>query len=89
MSYIQLAREQRCQIKALLKMGHNQTQIAKAIGVNKSTIGRELRRQSRTRRPSPGKRLDGQHRVHGYFKRDGIPDCYGGWHIDTSSNFYL
>ena len=52
MSYIQLAREQRYQIKALLKMGHNQTQIAKAIGVNKSTIGRGTAPQPWTTRLS-------------------------------------
>jgi transposase, IS30 family len=44
MSYRQLAREQRYQIKALMKEGHNQTQIAANIGYHKSTISRELRR---------------------------------------------
>ncbi len=43
-SYEQLAQIQRYQINALLKMGHNQTTIAKVIGVHKSTISRELRR---------------------------------------------
>ena len=43
-TYIQLTQEQRCQIKALLKIDQNQTQIAKGVGVNKSTISRELRR---------------------------------------------
>ena len=42
--YTQLTREQRYQIKALLTMGHNQTQIAKVLGVHKSTISRELKR---------------------------------------------
>jgi len=42
MSYTQLAQEQRYQIYALLKMGHSQTEIAMNIGVNKSTISREL-----------------------------------------------
>jgi IS30 family transposase len=46
MSYTQLTYEQRYQIKALLKMGHNQTQIASAIGVHRSTISRELKRNS-------------------------------------------
>ena len=41
MSYIQLAQEQRYQIVALLKMGHNQTEIAIVVGVYKSTISRE------------------------------------------------
>ena len=43
-TYTQLAQEQRYQIYALLKMGHNQTEIAKEIGAHKSTISRELSR---------------------------------------------
>ena len=43
-SYTQLAEEQRYQIEALLKAGHNQTSIADTIGVHPSTIGRELKR---------------------------------------------
>jgi transposase, IS30 family len=44
MNYTQLAREQRYQIYALMKAGHNQTQIAAVIACHKSTISRELRR---------------------------------------------
>ena len=44
MTYTQLTQEQRCQISALLKMEHSQTKIATVIGVHKSTISRELRR---------------------------------------------
>lgn len=44
MSYTQLTQEQRYQIHALLKMGHNQTGIADCLIVHKSTISRELRR---------------------------------------------
>jgi IS30 family transposase len=44
MSYAQLTREQRYQIYALMKEGHNQTQIAANIACHKSTISRELRR---------------------------------------------
>ena len=44
MSYAQLTQEQRYQIYALLKAGHNQTEIASLINVHKSTISRELRR---------------------------------------------
>ena len=43
-NYTQLAQNQRYQIKALLKAGLNQTEIANVLGVNKSTISRELRR---------------------------------------------
>ena len=44
MSYNQLAQCQRYQIQALLKSNHNQTEIAETIGVHKSTISRELKR---------------------------------------------
>jgi len=42
--YTQLTREQRYQIKVLLDTGHDQTEIAQQLGVNKSTISREVRR---------------------------------------------
>jgi len=42
--YAQLTREQRYQIEALLKTGHNQTMIAKVLSAHKSTISRELKR---------------------------------------------
>ncbi|MEO6202015.1 MAG: helix-turn-helix domain-containing protein [Nitrospirales bacterium] len=41
--YTQLTREQRDQIQALLKTAHHQTQIARVVGVHKTTISRELR----------------------------------------------
>jgi IS30 family transposase len=44
MNYTQLTREQRYQIYALMKEGHNQTQIAANLACHKSTISRELRR---------------------------------------------
>jgi IS30 family transposase len=44
MTYAQLTREQRYQIRALLKTGHSQMEIAEAIEVHKSTVSRELRR---------------------------------------------
>jgi len=43
-TYTQLTQEQRYQISALLKMGHNRTEIAAVIGAHKSTVSRELRR---------------------------------------------
>lgn len=46
MSYVQLTQEQRYLIYHLLKMGFNQTYIAKRIGVHKSTISRELKRNT-------------------------------------------
>lgn len=42
--YTQLTQEQRYQIQALMKAGLNQTEIAAIVGVHKSTISRELRR---------------------------------------------
>ncbi|MCK5826369.1 MAG: IS30 family transposase [Desulfuromusa sp.] len=42
--YTQLTREQRYQIYALKKAGHSQPQIAELLGVHKSTINRELKR---------------------------------------------
>jgi len=44
MTYTQLTQEQRYQIYALLKMEHSQTEIANVLGVHKSTISREVRR---------------------------------------------
>ena len=41
-TYAQLTREQRYQIYALKKMGHNQTEIAQVLEAHKSTISREL-----------------------------------------------
>ena len=42
--YAQLTQVQRYQIYALMKAGHKQIHIARLIGVHKSTISRELRR---------------------------------------------
>lgn len=43
-TYTQLTREQRYQIKALMDIGHSQTEVAQQLGVNKSTISREVQR---------------------------------------------
>ena len=45
-SYTQLTQEQRYQIYVLMKAGHTQIEIADLIGTHKSTISRELRRNS-------------------------------------------
>lgn len=57
--YTQLAQEQRYQIYALMKAGHNQTTIASIVGVHKSTISRELSRNKGLRgyRPKQAQRL--------------------------------
>lgn len=44
MTYKQLTREQRYQIYALKKKNHSQTDIADIVGVHRSTISRELKR---------------------------------------------
>jgi len=44
MTYRQLAQEQRYQIYGLKRMAHSQTEIAKCLGVDRSTISRELKR---------------------------------------------
>jgi IS30 family transposase len=44
MTYQQLTQEQRYQIYALMKTGHQQTEIAAVVGVHKSTVSREIRR---------------------------------------------
>jgi len=45
-TYTQLTREQRYQISVLKKMGHSQTEMAQALKVNRSSISRELRRNT-------------------------------------------
>lgn len=42
--YTQLTQEQRYQIPAYLKLGFTKTAIAKELGVHKTTVGRELKR---------------------------------------------
>lgn len=42
--YSQLSLENRHQIKALLDAGHNQSEVARTIGVHRSTVSRELNR---------------------------------------------
>lgn len=64
MIYTQLTQEQRYQIYALLKTEQSQTKIAAVIGVHKSTISRELRRNRGKRgyRPQQAHRLAQQRR---------------------------
>ena len=59
MRYKQLTREQRYQIYALMKAGLFQTEIAQVIGVHKSTISRERRRNRGLRgyRPKQAQRF--------------------------------
>jgi IS30 family transposase len=67
MSYTQLAQGQRYQIYALLKHGQTQTEIANFLGVDKSTISRELRRNRGRRgyRPKQAQRMAEERRQGG------------------------
>lgn len=49
MNYKQLVDSQRYQIESYLKAGYSQSKIAQTIGVNKSTISRELKRNGKKR----------------------------------------
>ena len=57
MKYKQLSREQRYQIGALLEAGNNKSEIASILGVHKSTIGRELKRNIGKRGQHAGRYL--------------------------------
>jgi len=59
MSYKQLTQEERYQISALLKAGHNQSKIAMILSRDESTISRELKRNTGLRgyRPKQAQRL--------------------------------
>src|SRR5947209_2840451 len=46
MTYRQLVSEDRCTISALRKQGFNNAAIARAVGCHRSTVGRELQRNS-------------------------------------------
>ena len=57
--YTQLTEEERYQIESLLKMGHDQSEIAVVLKRHKSTISREVRRNCGLRgyRPKQVQRL--------------------------------
>jgi IS30 family transposase len=65
MSYNQLTQEQRYQIYALKKTGHTRTEIAEVIGVHKSTVSREVRRNrgGRGYRPQQAQQMTMERRV--------------------------
>ena len=54
MTHKQLNAEQRYQIYGLWRAGYNQVQMANELGVHKSTISREFRRNSRWNGYTPG-----------------------------------
>ena len=69
-TYQQLTQTQRYQIYALLKMGHNQREIAGVIGVHRSTISRELQRNlgQRGYRPKQAHRKALERRSHARYR---------------------
>lgn len=95
MNYTQLTREQRYQISALLKMGHNRTEIAAVIGKHKSTISRELsrnkgqrgyrpkqaHRKALSRRNHSRKRISGEtwELIETKLRLDWSPEQVSGW----------
>ena len=64
MGYTQLTQEERYQISVLLKAEHDQTEIAMILGRHKSTISREIRRNTGLRgyRPVQAQRLTDKRR---------------------------
>jgi len=64
MKYTQLTQEERYQISALLKAGHDQTEIAMILERHKSTISREIGRNTGLRgyRPKQAQRLTNERR---------------------------
>lgn len=66
-TYYQLTQEQRYQIYALRKTGHSRSEIAEVIGVHKSTVSRELKRNRGQRgyRPQQAQSLAIQRRQKG------------------------
>ena len=65
-TYKQLTSEQRYQISALKRMEHSQTEIAQELEVHKSTISRELRRNTGERgyRPKQAEEKALERRAH-------------------------
>jgi len=80
MNYTQLTQAQRYQIAALKKAGHMQLEIARLIGVDKSTVSRELSRNKGQReyRPKQAHRLAlkrRQQKVRSFITVDGLEFC--------------
>jgi len=63
--YTQLKQQERSQIYALLKAGHNQTEIARILNRHKSTIRREIQRNTGLRgyRPQQAQRFSHERKM--------------------------
>jgi IS30 family transposase len=93
--YTQLTQEQRYQIYALKRMGHTQTEIAQVLEVNRSTICRELQRNTgergyrpkqahenaveRRSKAQPRLRLEDWKAVEEKLRQDWSPEQVSGW----------
>lgn len=81
MRYKQLTQEERYQIYALLKAGHTQSEIAMILDRHKSTVSREIRRNTGLRgyRPKQAQRLTEERRQAKVQPRI----CHTVWHNVT------
>jgi len=95
MSYSQLTQEQRYLIYGFLKIGLNQSTIANTIGVHRSTISRELKRNTgkkgyrykQAQKKTEQRRNKATHRitadvwelVEGYLGKDHSPEQVSSW----------
>lgn len=93
--YTQLTQEQRYQIYALKKMGHTQMEIAQVLEVNRSTICRELQRNTgergyrpkqahekaveRRSKAQPRLGMEDWERVEEKLRQDWSPEQVSGW----------
>ena len=77
--YTQLTQEQRYQIDAYRKAGLNQTETAKKLRVDKSTISREIRRNHGWRgyRAQPAQKRCLARRAESHGSRIGVSDGHG------------
>ena len=77
--YTQLTQEQRYQIDAYRKAGLNQTETAKKLRVDKSTISREIRhnRGLRGDRAQPAQKRCLARRAESHGSRIGVSDGHG------------
>ena len=55
MGYRQLTQEQRYQIGAYIRIGMKRSEIARRVGVHRSTVWREIRRNSTSHRYNPSR----------------------------------
>lgn len=82
MSYRQLTQEQRYQIGAYLRIGMKRSEIAKEIKVHKSTVSREIRRNSTPYRYNPSRAIRAARERHQRKRKKRI-DCQTWCRVDA------